>query len=353
MSPARAPDHRGRSKECGPRRRGSRKARSESRHRSPRPVSPAPRTRCRSSSPKLADNNHHQSPNPPEVRSTTGHSESPEPEPASPLHQKQRAVPSATPPNQLGTTQASCICSTLTPPPLLCQDDFHLSNLQEITHTAPEPLQVIGGCENRRFILGRVYSRRPRRDSEPPAPHAVQQPADGAARRFKPGLTFARRRARGPGHTGTRRGCASSMPVATTSTQTPATTATVAEQEGRTEAEPPVSVFIDDISRALPPPLLQLPRCRNEQRRKKCPAAPMRKSVRIAARSWSKGDTQTRARQVLMKRLGIMEEDRLTPDDHFLRYIDLFKGPLNGPAVMALTALCGLHDASPMAATQD
>jgi hypothetical protein len=45
-----------------------------------------------------------------------------------------------------------------------------------------------------------------------------------------------------------------------------------------------------------------------------------------------------------MKRLGVLEEDNLTPDDQFLRYINLFQGPLNDSAVMALTALCGLDD---------
>jgi hypothetical protein len=44
-----------------------------------------------------------------------------------------------------------------------------------------------------------------------------------------------------------------------------------------------------------------------------------------------------------MKRLGVLEEDNLTPDDQFLRYINLFQGPLNDSAVMALTALCGLE----------
>lgn len=45
---------------------------------------------------------------------------------------------------------------------------------------------------------------------------------------------------------------------------------------------------------------------------------------------------------MLMKRLGVLEEDDLTPDDQFLGYMNLFQGPLNDQAVMALTALCGL-----------
>jgi hypothetical protein len=43
-----------------------------------------------------------------------------------------------------------------------------------------------------------------------------------------------------------------------------------------------------------------------------------------------------------MKRLGILEEDGLTPDDQLLRYFNLFKGPLTTTTVQALTTLCGL-----------
>jgi hypothetical protein len=47
-----------------------------------------------------------------------------------------------------------------------------------------------------------------------------------------------------------------------------------------------------------------------------------------------------------MKRLGVLEDDDLSSDDTFLRYIDLFKGPLTGPTMQALTALCGLDSAA-------
>jgi hypothetical protein len=50
----------------------------------------------------------------------------------------------------------------------------------------------------------------------------------------------------------------------------------------------------------------------------------VRKSVRIAAKCWPRGDTQEHAWQLLMKHLGVLEEDDLTPDDQFLRYINLF-----------------------------
>lgn len=69
----------------------------------------------------------------------------------------------------------------------------------------------------------------------------------------------------------------------------------------------------------------------------------MRKSLRIATASWPQGDAQMKARQVLMKKLGVMEEEegRLS-DDMLLDYFKLFGGPLSGPMVKALTALCGL-----------
>ena len=69
---------------------------------------------------------------------------------------------------------------------------------------------------------------------------------------------------------------------------------------------------------------------------------PARKSVRIAAKNWPRGDTQAKARQVLMKRLGILGDEGLSHDDMLLRYFSLFKGPLTAAAVKALTALCGL-----------
>ena len=68
----------------------------------------------------------------------------------------------------------------------------------------------------------------------------------------------------------------------------------------------------------------------------------MRKSLRIAAASWPRGDTQTKARQVLMKKLGVMEEEDRSTDDMLLDYFKLFGGPLSGPVIKALTALCGL-----------
>ena len=62
--------------------------------------------------------------------------------------------------------------------------------------------------------------------------------------------------------------------------------------------------------------------------------------------NWPRGDTQVKTRQVLMKRLGILDEEGLSHDEVLLRYFSLFKGPLTDAAVKALTALCGLNAAA-------
>lgn len=80
--------------------------------------------------------------------------------------------------------------------------------------------------------------------------------------------------------------------------------------------------------------------------------APTRRSVRIAARNWPRGDTQAKAHQVLMKRLGILEEEGLNNDALLLRYFSLFRGPLRDAAVKALTALCGLDTAAAVTPSQ-
>jgi hypothetical protein len=53
-----------------------------------------------------------------------------------------------------------------------------------------------------------------------------------------------------------------------------------------------------------------------------------------------------------MKKLGIPEEEELSPDDRFLRYFGLFKGPLTDDAVKAMTAFCGLDAAAIATAAQ-
>ncbi|CAD6246342.1 unnamed protein product [Miscanthus lutarioriparius] len=83
----------------------------------------------------------------------------------------------------------------------------------------------------------------------------------------------------------------------------------------------------------------------------KRPPVLARSSVRIAAMNWPRGDTQVKARQVLMKRLGILDVEGLSHDEALLCYFNLFKGPLTDNAVKALTALCGLDAAAALPTT--
>lgn len=104
--------------------------------------------------------------------------------------------------------------------------------------------------------------------------------------------------------------------------------------------------FISKVTLQTAEPLLQGPPqwARTVRRRKKQPSAPLRKSVRIAVASWLRGDAQAKARQVLMKKLGFMEDEGRSSDDMLLGYFKLFGGPLSGTVIQALTALCGLGD---------
>ena len=93
--------------------------------------------------------------------------------------------------------------------------------------------------------------------------------------------------------------------------------------------ESAASGIVRAVSRALSPALLQAPP-RNPaqtQRRQRARAISLRKSVRLASKNWPRGDAQAKARQVLMKKLGITEEEGLSADDQFLHYFSLFRGP--------------------------
>ena len=52
-------------------------------------------------------------------------------------------------------------------------------------------------------------------------------------------------------------------------------------------------------------------------------------SARLAVIAWPRGDAQSRARQALMKRLGITQEEGETMEMTLLRYVNLFKDPLS------------------------
>jgi len=67
--------------------------------------------------------------------------------------------------------------------------------------------------------------------------------------------------------------------------------------------------------------------------------------------NWPRGDTQVKTKQVLMKRLGILDVQGLSHDEAMLRYFNLFKGPIADDTVKALTALCGLDAAATLPTT--
>ena len=46
-----------------------------------------------------------------------------------------------------------------------------------------------------------------------------------------------------------------------------------------------------------------------------------------------------------MKKLGVPEDNILSPDDGFLHYLNMYQGPLSDDAIKAMTALCGLDEA--------
>ena len=53
-----------------------------------------------------------------------------------------------------------------------------------------------------------------------------------------------------------------------------------------------------------------------------------------------------RARQVVMKKLGVMQEEEQSQEATLQRYISLFRSPLTDLVIKAIDALCGL-DGSP------
>ena len=172
--------------------------------------------------------------------------------------------------------------------------------------------------------------------------------------RFRPGLVYSRRCARG-----TPTNCSRSrrMTDGPHHHQQPANNSDNPEVlandgQSRPHTAAVVSQFLLGISQPLPQPILQGPvrQPSPPQRRKRTPV-PTCRSVRIAAKIWPRGDTQDKARQVLMKRLGILDVQGLSHDEAMLRYFNLFKGPLDDDTVKALTTLCGLEAAATLPTT--
>ena len=105
------------------------------------------------------------------------------------------------------------------------------------------------------------------------------------------------------------------------------------------------SNFIGNITKPLVQPLLQ----QQQQKQQAAPrniqkklGVPTRKSARLAALTWPRGDSLSRARQVLMKRLGVTQEEGQSSKEALLRYINLFKGPLSDLVTVANHSVQGM-----------
>jgi hypothetical protein len=110
-----------------------------------------------------------------------------------------------------------------------------------------------------------------------------------------------------------------------------------------------VASFISNHTYPVAPPLLQelhqAPP--NLKTKKKQEARLTRKSMRLAAIAWPCGNIQERARQVLLKRLGLLPKegqpsDQATVSAALETCINLFKGPLSSLVLQALMDLCGI-----------
>ncbi|XP_066365462.1 uncharacterized protein [Miscanthus floridulus] len=309
---------RGRSRERTPHQRPHRHARSEPRTTTPRSKSPSPRLRYKSPDFNGGNgNNHHLSPSPPKVRANHSQcndlplipsvSAPPTCEPDVPpvaAALSMAAPPSNSYPVQLtGNASPSCLNEPQVPP----VGDHDIATQQRSCLTA-----------DRHFRTGQVYARRP---CAPRTHRTHAQPTEnGQVVRFRPGIVYSRPCVRGMANSYSSRSCMANG----LQHQLPEQTTTALEVPVRQHSPP--------------------------QRRKR-PLIPARRSVRIAAMNWPRGDTQAKARQVLMKRLGILDMEGLSHDDALLRYFSLFKGPLTDDTVKVLTALCGLHAAAALPTT--
>ncbi|KAJ1278478.1 hypothetical protein BS78_04G082700 [Paspalum vaginatum] len=105
------------------------------------------------------------------------------------------------------------------------------------------------------------------------------------------------------------------------------------------------SGFIESITRPATQPLLLQPQQDTSKQKgaRKRTTVPARRSKRLAAIAWPRGNVQDRARQVLMKRLGFLSVAEKPDEAALQRFKDLFKGPLLPLVLQALCALCGIQ----------
>jgi len=161
-----------------------------------------------------------------------------------------------------------------------------------------------------------------------PAPETPLQHAAAMGRsparlvhRFRPGVVYTRRR----------RGVSTQQQ------------ATATQQPANNDA---VHTFAQAMSRPVQAPILRAPpQSTSRARCTRKPTTSTRRSLRTAAKDWPREDAQAKARQVLMKKLGVPEDNILSPDDGFLHYLNMYQGPLSDDAIKAMTVLCGLDEA--------
>ena len=161
--------------------------------------------------------------------------------------------------------------------------------------------------------------------------------------RFRPGCVYTRRLCCGSEHPrrgfGAAAGAEPCMDIGGQEHTSPPSP----EDAGQSARKVALANFIQSITKFVQQPLLPPQHGLMKPRReKKRPSKPSRCSARLAAIAWPRGDAQSKARQVLMKRLGVTQEESETIEMTLQRYLNLFKGPMSDLIIKALVALSGL-----------
>uniref|UniRef100_K3YYW5 Uncharacterized protein n=1 Tax=Setaria italica TaxID=4555 RepID=K3YYW5_SETIT len=112
-----------------------------------------------------------------------------------------------------------------------------------------------------------------------------------------------------------------------------------ASLEVRPHCNPATPLNGNDDDHLSPQPPTQKQQAAPRKTKKKL-GLPTRKSLR--------GDSLSRARQVLMKQLGVTQEEGQSSKEALLRYINLFKGPLSDLVMKALAVLSDLNGSTAM-----
>lgn len=135
---------------------------------------------------------------------------------------------------------------------------------------------------------------------------AYNLPAKTAASRFRPGCVYRRRTKPMADH-----GEAAPLTPPRTVILLDAAASAAATEIQQAGAGSATTNFVDSLMQTPQQPVLQLVQRRHTPPLpRKEDGSPMRKSTRITALSWPKGGAQSKARQVLMKCLGILQDSR-------------------------------------------